>query len=639
MELLNNNANSPLKKFLEHCVVRSKKYYASANLLRMDGGLYHIPGVMQSSFWHHLSNIDPNKEAWALVERLHDINRVFFDFDLKLQPDQSPPHLDRWKDVATSVRNATKRCFPSLDESKFDAYVSMGNEPYIDKKGKLKCGVHMIMPKLALKLETQRLLQLTVVEILNDKYNKSCEVLCEGAKNLDWGEVVDVEVYSGKGKGGLRTILSYKAKECPICNNNSDYKKECTTCNKYGKVADGRPYMPQVSIKYPADDWVKDRKASRNHSIFAYNEVDVVEEEDTLSFEVPSDLVKRVKNASMKTYGSTDGVLINLMLDRNNKNLKAAAKSIKLQASKKKRKRGGRKPSGIQEWDDESQINKSLNAAATCFNGSKERIVFDDPELQKKLGRFIGDNVKVGSFVYPYKEKTEVNKKFIYLSGYKGQRVNPKFIIELTGDGAKYCIRKKDTHNSRNAWFVLNDDMFTQRCFSQNKDNDKKEPCCNLPKTFKLINLPVQEQLKYFDIYRSMKNMVEKKKKTKESLLNPKPNQEDLHPENNLESDCPPAKEKEEEEEAQDPSLLECPKGVETSALLSAEECLSFLTQSRQPKSLDSLGCTEPSPCGGRRSRATSWTISSSSYDEDDDDDDDDEEEVMRPVLGSSAPS
>lgn len=638
MELLNSNPNSPLKKFLEHCAVKNKKYYADANLLRMDGGLYHIPGVMQNSFWSLLSNINPNREAWALVERLNDVNRVFFDFDLKLQPDESPPPLDRWKEVATTVRNAARRCFPSLDESKskFNAYLSMGDEPYIDKKGKLKCGVHMIMPNLSLKLETQRLLQLTVVEILNDKYNKSCGVLCEDAKNLDWGEVVDVEVYSGKGKGGLRTILSYKAKDCPVCNNKSTLKQDCEKCNKYGKVADGRPYMPQVSIKHPSENWEVDRKASRNHSICAYNEVDVVEEDDTLSFEIPTDLVKRVRNASLKTYGSPNGVLINLMLDRNNKNLKAASKSIKAQMGKKKRKRGGgRKASGVQEWDDESQINESLNYAGKSFNGSKERIVFDNNELHRRLTKFIGDNVRVGSFVYPYANgKAEVNKKFISLTGYKGQRMKQKFIIELSGEGSKYCITKKGTHTSRNAWFLLREDGFTQRCFSSNKDNHKQQPCYELSTNFKIEKLSVDAQFEYYDIFRLMKEMVEKKKKKKEGPLLQNTNQEGPHLGTSPETDPLPAKE--ELGAAQDPvDLLEYPKEVETSA----EECLSFLTQSRQPRSLESLGCTEPSACGGRRSRAASWTTTtttSSCYDEGEDIDDDD---VMRPVLGSSAPS
>lgn len=639
MEVLNSNTNSPLKIFLETCAVKNKKYYADANLLRMDGGLYHIPGVLQSSFWSILSKIDPDREAWALVERLHDINRVFFDFDLKLQPDESPPHLDRWKEVATSVRNATKRCFPSLDESKFDAYVSMGKEPYIDKKGKLKCGVHMIMPKLALQLETQRLLQLTVVEILNDKYNKSCKILCEGAKNLDWGEIVDVEVYSGKGKGGLRTILSYKAKDCPMCNNKREHKLDCDNCNKYGKVTDGRPYMPQVSIKHPANDWVEDGKASRNHSIFAKNAVDVVEEDDTLNFEVPDDLAKRVRNASMKTYGSYNGVLINLTLDRNNKNLKAAAKSIKAQTSKKKRKRDGRKALGVQEWDDESQINESLKYAGNAFNGSKERVVFDNNELHKRLTKFIGENVKVGSFVYPYaKGKAEVNKKFICLSGYKGQRVKQKFIVELSGEGSKYCITKKGTHTSRNAWFLLKEEGFTQRCFSSNKDNAKQQPCHELSTNFKVAKMSVDAQFEYYDIFRLMKEMVEKKKKKKEPLLQ-NANQEDPRLETS-ETNRPPAKEKDNGGgEAPPPDLLECPKEVETSASLCAEECLSFLTQSRQPKSLDSLGCTEPSAYGGRRSRASSWTTTTTSSSCCEEDDEDDEEGVMRPVLGSSAPS
>lgn len=452
---------------------------AASTVLMMDGGVLDIGYMHYGEFWDHLKSIDPESETWCLVERTKTHNRVFFDLDLKTV--KARPTVEAWELVASAVREAVGECFASKvdgDPECLDMYMSMC-EPYDTGKGTTKAGVHLVMPRLVVSLEVQRLLRFAVVMRLRQVGGKNCgDLLGPDACEVDWDEVVDQEVYMGINKGGLRTVMSRKCKRCPKCCNDAKKGRDaCLVCDATGYVLQGTYYRPVRSISQgnkAGGQWIDDRRVSRNHSIYEW-----CSDDDSGSFKVPMALAEYVRARSWELFGSEDGT----------HQWEVLRKQEKERARKNKLKRK----------EPDSPDNKLLQGACKELrlnrNYRLSRGFLAGKDVHDSLERMVrGLSFRKGQ-VRPF-TNTHVDSKVVVLEPYS-KTGRYAFLVTLSGDGCTWCVNKGSKHSSNRVWLHLKSSGFDLRCFSSKLNWQKKKPC-------KDVKFFVGFNMTYFSVYNAL---------------------------------------------------------------------------------------------------------------------------------------
>ena len=133
------------------------------------------------------------------------------------------------------MQRAARKFYTSCDDDVFVALVCCAPSKRVSKgqsEGLVKTGVHVVMPRLVVDSERALLIRATALEMLRERFGP------RHARN-DWDDVVDDHVLVGCG---LRMLLSNKMSRCSQCKNRPDAKADCSHCDDWGRVDEGRAY-------------------------------------------------------------------------------------------------------------------------------------------------------------------------------------------------------------------------------------------------------------------------------------------------------------------------------------------------------------------------------------------------------------
>ena len=100
----------------------------------------------------------------------------------------------------------------------------------IDKKPMVKTGIHLIFPRLFVKIDTAICLRDAVVQYF-------CKHM--PTKGMDWSKIIDLAVYQSKT---LRLVGSSKLEKCTDCKGRD---RTCGVCGGMGRIDMYRKYLPK----------------------------------------------------------------------------------------------------------------------------------------------------------------------------------------------------------------------------------------------------------------------------------------------------------------------------------------------------------------------------------------------------------
>lgn len=353
------------------------------------GGKLSVPDLMVDPFFEAISADLKKKIPVYVVERKSDVFKLHFDFDLKECIEGSA-----LESMITTVRSAVLKYYPSVGDSRM--IVCFPSDDHHVRKGN---GVHFYFPFIYVDEEDCLWVRNGVVSDLHVKM-----------PSLAWDSIVDVAVCTSST--GIRLLGSDKVRDCVECKNDKDNKQFCGTCQRVGRVPEGKVYWP--FYVYPrgeaeSADMMKNMKDNLFYAIRLCStrlQAGVPKMEITLPPGAPPpSMKKKVKGVSEKDYKliyGKDGML------KNEVKLTAAALS--------------------------PDACKSLKDAVNSFHHMYKDIIVKEVKIAETR-----------------KRKTS-------------------YVIKVFGSGSRFCLNKNADHKTSTVYFILNQNGLQQKCFCKKAD-------------------------------------------------------------------------------------------------------------------------------------------------------------------------
>ena len=238
------NQLSPLKKwvisnkyFVKTSDPKEKKINVSHYLL--DGGIWKIPKNEYQEFLRLLSVDLQNGEKHYICENRTDVFKFICDLDFYEPEDSGIININQLEVIVEVIQKVVLEYFGNQKViicSSDSKIVNVNDNSFI------KCGFHLVWPKVWLTNITAKKLRILFIEKLIEKFTERPEY-------NTWSDVVDLSVYEDNG---LRMVGCRKMVLCKSCKNKKEFRENCVTCNSYGRIDENRVYKPSSVL--PKDD-------------------------------------------------------------------------------------------------------------------------------------------------------------------------------------------------------------------------------------------------------------------------------------------------------------------------------------------------------------------------------------------------
>ena len=202
----------------------------------MDGGELSVPLAQNDRFLRLCAEVIVLDEPIFVVEqRSHPVYPIFFDLDVHLC--ERLDDVDAWYHRVIKYVAATLDDFFSDTPLDYQLVCSTAPMKTVRKAQKdlYKYGMHIVVPELVVDKSMMLRVREGVVQKLENNMPQS------GAST--WANDIDERVYENCG---FRMNFSRKGSKCR-CNTRD--RDMCERCHGTGKVDEGRPYLPYVSMR------------------------------------------------------------------------------------------------------------------------------------------------------------------------------------------------------------------------------------------------------------------------------------------------------------------------------------------------------------------------------------------------------
>ncbi|GAX86437.1 hypothetical protein CEUSTIGMA_g13847.t1, partial [Chlamydomonas eustigma] len=157
---------SPLTHFLAAFRVEKGEEHTHTSMSR-PGGSYYVPSCSRDAFMQEYRAALKRGETLHLTERHRHIGPVVVDLDFRYSvPDAATPVRRHDDSIVERIVHAYARGVRDLlmVSAPFDVYVTERDGPTAGARGKVKDGLHLIMPDIVTRPAIQRLLRKDVLE-------------------------------------------------------------------------------------------------------------------------------------------------------------------------------------------------------------------------------------------------------------------------------------------------------------------------------------------------------------------------------------------------------------------------------------------------------------------------------------------
>ena len=285
------NQLSPLKKW-----VISNKYYikttdpkekkADPTHYLLDGGMWKIPKGEYPEFLRLLSTDLQNNEKHYICENRTNVFKFVCDLDFYEPEDTGIISVSQVEVIVEVIQKVVLEYFGN---QKVIICSSDSKNVNINDNSFIKCGFHLIWPKIWLTNITAKKIRTLFIENLIEKF-------AERPEYNTWSDVVDMAIYEANG---LRMVGCRKMVLCKTCKNKKEFRENCVTCNGYGRIDENRVYKPasvlphdEIYLKSISDYYVMLLETS------LYNYSDIPE--SPLLLELTVELIEKKKPKTVK---------------------------------------------------------------------------------------------------------------------------------------------------------------------------------------------------------------------------------------------------------------------------------------------------------------------------------------------------
>jgi len=271
----------------------------------MDGGELSVPESEYDTFLRVCAeSICDGEKLFIVEQRSHPAYKLFFDFDIFMY--KIVDHNDMYVKICKILVSTLNELFDDSIEQ-FDIICSV-NDVKQARKNQNECykyGVHIISPSLVVNKEHMLKIREAVVQKFQNNMEK------DGPTT--WADDIDKVVYESNG---FRMNFSRKGCKCKCSQKERDL---CDKCGGTGKIDEGRPYFPFLTMKNDYSYTLHDNEISfdfvydilKKTSIRVTSPTNTVEFnesppswfEDSSLFDVPEGLITQASKKRKLTEG------------------------------------------------------------------------------------------------------------------------------------------------------------------------------------------------------------------------------------------------------------------------------------------------------------------------------------------------
>lgn len=201
----------------------------------MDGGELSVPDTEYDTFLRACAeSICDGEKLFVVEQRSHPAYKLFFDLDIFMY--KIVDHNDLYVRICKILVSTLNELFDDSIEH-FDIICST-NDVKQARKNQNECykyGVHITSPTLVVNKENMIKIREAVVQKFQNNMDK------DGPTS--WNDDIDKVVYESNG---FRMIFSRKGCKCKCSHKQRDL---CEKCGGTGKIDEGRPYFPFLTMK------------------------------------------------------------------------------------------------------------------------------------------------------------------------------------------------------------------------------------------------------------------------------------------------------------------------------------------------------------------------------------------------------
>lgn len=386
------------------------------------GGSYFVPDTHdEMTKLHEMLDHAYRDGTMPAIQEVHTVRFPFYlDFDLETPARAlGEAAVER---MATIMNQKMRLFFPEVGALKLLVCTKQNGGTYVEKTGSYKHGIHFYWPHLIVVVNKALAMRNGILRGLDLEDDWTAEL---GVHRPDWNRIVDRAVYRAhdahERSGGLRLVGAPKAKKCVSCpkpepkffadgtrNESPDPRPPCAVCHRKNNC------------------FVLDRNVYRLTSVYVDGTRDDAER-DRIN-RCPARLFRLTTVRADESQQETPGFTLYEKDLADNETV----------ASGPRRPRGAR---------DECKID------GRKFRGFKQ---VEGREVQEVMRTLL---VRLS-------EKYAQSKMRIMFDE------RGKYVVMLTGDGAKYCLNKCDYHTSNHVYMEVQRKMCAQtyvarmRCWS-----------------------------------------------------------------------------------------------------------------------------------------------------------------------------
>ena len=202
----------------------------------MDGGELSVPENEYERFLRVCAeSICDGEKLFIVEQRSHPLYKLFFDFDIFMYElvDRNEFYMKICKLLVSTLNELFD---DSVDH--FELICSVVNDVKSARKNQKECykyGIHIVSPTLIVNKEKMIRVREAVVQKFQNNLEKDGPTA--------WADDIDKVVYESNG---FRMNYSRKGSKCKCSQKQRDL---CDKCGGTGKVDEGRPYIPFLTIK------------------------------------------------------------------------------------------------------------------------------------------------------------------------------------------------------------------------------------------------------------------------------------------------------------------------------------------------------------------------------------------------------
>lgn len=362
------------------------------------------------------------------------------------------------------MQNTLREFYPGLETripNAFAAMVCLTKPKQLKNGAGYGEGVHIIFPYILVNKDQA----LDLRETLLDKLETEFPLLNTEISN--WRKVFDGDVY-GENKGALRMLGSRKAEPCQCSKRKNRQNKNgtlaaktpnCKTCNNDHYIWTSRIYWPEYLLSGKGELMI-------DELISLLNPDTMIPNPDLGKPRRKDNLFRLMQLSSLRTF-ATQPLPEFRMPQGAQRHIPERAGNRR---NPRRKKAGTAAASGGDQLAEEGRMHDE-DAKTLSSLRNKRPFVNDHPWIplfEKLIARKFGQvykNIKV-SQVFAINDK---------------KKVQPWFLICVSGQGSNYCLNLGGDHQSNTVYFIVNEVGIYQKCHCK---CDVKRPTGKLCKDY-----------------------------------------------------------------------------------------------------------------------------------------------------------